>query len=128
MTLSEVIALRSTLVAAGNPRFQCESCLEKESDAARVVKGCEVNSSARVVSFKHLHLRRCPANFATQGMINWVESHTLFRQGVMPFPGALMDQPNKVIELFRVVEDFRAEKAAAEAQRARLKKGMQRGR
>lgn len=125
--MREWVELRSTMLVMDNRRFQCDFCLDKASDSERKLKGCEELSIAQVVRIKKIGLTRCPANFASQGMINWVEAHALFRQGVLPFPGSLMEQPNKVIEVFRVIDDYKADKAAAEAQRNRMP-GVRRGR
>jgi hypothetical protein len=34
----------------------------------------------------------------------------MYQKGVLPFPGALSDQPNKVVELFRTIDSHVAEK------------------
>lgn len=47
--------------------------------------------------------------------------HGMYEQGVMPFGGALGEQPNKVIEAFGVVKSFKYEKMKQEQQRQKLK-------
>ena len=59
---------------------------------------------------------RCIGNFVSDSVLDWVNAHAKFRQGVMPFPGSYLDQPAKVIELFAALENH-FQKQAREAER-----------
>jgi hypothetical protein len=47
-----------------------------------------------------------------------------FERGTLPFPGALSEQPNKAVEIFRVIESFKAEKAREAQAKAEKKRRL----
>lgn len=69
--------------------------------------------------------KTCPGNLASPAVLSWLDHHESFRRGVLPFPGSLLEQPNKVLELFGAFDNYYAERAAAElkAQQAAAKRG-----
>lgn len=73
--------------------------------------------------------KTCPGNLASPTVISWLGHHESFRRGVLPFPGSLLDQPNKVIELFTEFDNYYAERAIAQAkaEAAAMKRGRRGG-
>lgn len=90
------------------------------------MKGCEAPSTITVLKYGGLIFQRCPANFQSTLVLSWMMAHAAFRnQGVLPYPGSLMEQPNKIMEIFGIMDTVKAERDQENAQRQRLE---QRGR
>lgn len=72
--------------------------------------GCDdvlIDTRHRAVGFK---FRTCIGNFFNEEALGWIEAQEKFEQGVMPFPGSYMEQPSKVLDVFRVIKNFKIEK------------------
>lgn len=121
----EWISLRATLHALDNQEFQCGKCLSKHSarsdyqaqtDRMRVVKGCEGISGNVIHRIKlddsggSLGFRSCVGNYFDASVPGLIEAQRAYERGVMPFPGAMLDQPAKMIEIFSVIEGHRLER------------------
>lgn len=117
VTVTESIGLRATLHAIDDDRFQCEKC----KPATRPSKFCLTSSQnvAHVLE-PDLRFRKCPGNFFSFSSLNILEMHNSFEGGVMPYPGAFADQPNKVIEAFRIISVHKANMREAARQRAEM--------
>ena len=46
----------------------------------------------------------CIGNWASDAWHPWLEAHAAYKGGHLPFSGSYMEQPNKVIEVFQVIE------------------------
>lgn len=126
--------MRATLHAITNERFQCGRCLTRyrgradaEQMTARVRLGmaCEeiraepIHHITSASGQREISFATCIGNLYRPGIVRWAEAYALYERGILPFPGPLMDQPNKVIEIFRVIENHRQ----AQADRAARKPG-----
>lgn len=61
--------------------------------------------------------------------MNYLEWHNKYEQGVLPFPGSMSEQPNKIIELFKMIDLYKQDKMKQEIQKQKMKdKAKTRGR
>lgn len=139
MTVPEYVALKATLQAMDNKEFMCSTCLCKYQGRAdeetmiqkwRENKGCFDIKSTHLFSFGTLRFSTCPGNFYSHAAVSIVDNYRHFQRGVMPYPGALVDQPAKIFDAFVIIEGHQAEKAMAEKQRQKFQqtnKGGPRG-
>ncbi len=108
LTALEAVHLRATLHAIDDERFQCGKCKPSQREA----KWCEkLSPNVHWEIDSDLRFRKCPGNYYSQVALNWLEMQQAFELGVMPYPGSLADQPNKIIEAFRVISDYRRKQA-----------------
>lgn len=105
MLVPESVTLSATLHAIDDERFRCSKCPETR----RTGKYCEKSSENVIFKLGNLGFRKCPGNWFSFSALNLIEMQSLFEQGVMPYPGALADQPNKIIEVFRQIASHKAE-------------------
>lgn len=119
-----------------NQNFQCQYCLSRDepgSKAQRIRKtgkGCEQPQHRPVHLHKELKFYRCPGNFYSVQGVYWVQVHSRFESGMMPYPGGLLEQPNKLMEIFEVIESYKRDKIEEEQKKIQKaqSKGMTRGR
>lgn len=72
--------------------------------------------------------RLCPGNFYDQSAIFLIRLYQQFEKGVLPFAGSLADQPNKVMEAFRLIEMYKSDKLEKDIQKQKLRENATRGR
>lgn len=78
-----------------------------------------------------LGFKTCVGNYFSPWLPQWIEAYQMYQKGVLPFPGALTEQPNKVVELFRVIDSHVSEKTEKQIKAMNSKqraKGAVRGR
>jgi len=93
--------------------------LEKE----RRLKGCETILDAAVHRIgKDLSFRTCIGNFVDKSVYSYLDAHRKYEAGILPYPGALMDQPAKILEVFQVIDAHKQDKMRAEAEKSRAVK------
>lgn len=140
--MREWVSLKSSLHAAANTRFDCGTCLtsfashpqgEKALQIERTAKACWGGNVERHViadsSGRILRFTTCIGNWSSDAWAHWLELHEAYRRGILPYPGSISDQPNKVIEIFRVIDGWQTERQieAAKKQEAELKRSQPRG-
>ena len=54
--------------------------------------------------------------------VGLITMHNQFEKGIMPYPGGLMDQPNKIIEAFDVINSYKQAKLVKEREQAKRDK------
>ena len=54
--------------------------------------------------------KRCIGNFVSRQFFEYIEMFLAYEKGVLPFPGSLSEQPCKIIEIFGIIRQMRAEK------------------
>jgi hypothetical protein len=139
LTAEEYVYTRATLHAMDNRKFRCEDCLsqfaghqaEKEMlEKAQALNVCkDVIDTPRFVIGKQQDLKfyTCIGNFYRHEIAQMFRWFLQYEQGVMPFQGAFSDQPNKIIEIFSVMEEYRNDKLdeikRTEKRKSRMKKG-----
>ena len=98
-------------------KFHCGSCitqygtserLRKKTDRKRISKGC-FDFTSKNYRLENVRYLTCIGNFAVP-IDFYIEAFSLYEKGVLPFEGNISDQPNKIIEIFQLIEVRRAEK------------------
>lgn len=123
----EWVQVKSTLLAIKTPEYSCGACLSKYAsrvdgammtEKSRSVKACrEIRTEAFANIDRQIYFKTCPGNFVSGAVLGWLDAHSAYRRGVLPFAGGLMDQPSKVLELFRNFDGYFAERAVEQAKR-----------
>lgn len=127
LTFSEIVYAKATLLSIQNREYQCGSCLNKYagrrdaeamSEKSRASKFCTSLAPEKtfIAVLDFLKFRSCPGNFTRSEIYSWLSAYQRFKAGLLPYPGAYLDQPNKVIELFDI---FQAEETKQEIERAK---------
>lgn len=122
-----------------NRRFNCIDCLkshrkhqngeamrQKERDA----KFCKTEAASYVHKIKdNIFFKSCIGNYYSQSVIMMMNAYLYFdQQGVLPFPGSLMEQPNKAIEVFNVMSQIKTDKMKAKEMADKMAMGALNGR
>jgi hypothetical protein len=110
-------------------KWDCDACVRTIDEATRKgVKGCLGGKDYTIRNGNRDFCRvdRCIGNFYTPSIGFWYRAYRQYLNGVLPFPGALLDQPAKVLDVFGVFESLEYERT--EAQRKNAERGKPRGR
>lgn len=113
--MHEYITLLATLEARIHPKkFDCFKCINKygtrnpeKSERARQLKGC-FDFNTRNYRIENIRYNSCVGNY-TAKLDFYIDLFSNFEKGIMPFTGTLGDQPNKIIEVFQIIEVKRNE-------------------
>lgn len=70
---------------------------------------------------ENILFRKCPGNFYTLALPHLLTLYRQYESGVLPYPGSLMEQPNKILEVFDVIEHHKRAKMEEEAERIKAK-------
>lgn len=117
VTVYESAVIRATLHAVDDVRFLCSKC----KPTTRESKGCtSISKNVRHELEPDLKFRTCPGNFFSHQTLNFLEMHHQFESGVLPYRGSLGEQPNKIIEIFRVIGLHRSRTAEIRRKKAEL--------
>lgn len=73
------------------------------------VKGC-VSTPKTNYKIEGFKLNKCLGNFTSNEIYGYFEMYKLYEKGIMPFDGAISDQPAKIIDLFNMIDQLKAEK------------------
>lgn len=122
----EYVELKATLHSLDDKRYDCGACLstykgrtdeEQMTGILKKQKGCSeaynepIHAIEEVIKFKN-----CIGNYVSSSSFHWIEMHSHFSRGILPFPGSLSDQPSKAIEVFNVIDSHKASVAMRQAQ------------
>lgn len=79
----------------------------EKSRINRRSKGCfdYVTKAHRIDNIRY---DSCIGNYAVP-IEYYIEAFRLYEKGILPFPGGLADQPNKIIAIFNLIEVRRTE-------------------
>lgn len=129
LTIRDEVTIRSSLHALSDQRFLCSSCVRNpKHDMIKRLYRCETVSPEPLHTVNQedvvLKYDRCIGNYFNHQIIQWVEVANQMDKGTMPYPGGYMDQPNKAIEIVRMIkgEQFRQAKAREQEQARRMTK------
>lgn len=123
------------MYAIENRRFYCNDCLSKYDsrrdkdqmlERERQIKNCYGNPGPSIHNINNeIFFSKCIGNYFDHGIANLISLNEHFQKGVMPFRGALLDQPAKIIEAFSVIESIKRDQQikAHQAQEAKQKRG-----
>lgn len=100
-------------------RYQCESCVRSITPPQRLKKGCEGclpgrNFGLALNGKLEYEVTTCLGNLWNPAVFQWMEAYSQFKQGILPFAGALQDQPAKVMDIFQLLGALEAERAEEE--------------
>lgn len=90
-----------------NQTYQCNVCLNKSSDARRKRFGCKElrEKPIPIINYnQRIDFYTCPGNLYDPSVENLLYIHNKFEQGIMPYGGALMDQPAKFIQAMQLID------------------------
>lgn len=118
LSAGEYALLLASIESKVDPKkFHCGTCitqygkserLQKKTLRKRESKGC-FDYSTKSYKFDNLIFKTCPGNFVVP-IDYFVEAFSLYEKGVLPFRGTIGDQPNKIMEVFQLIEVRRNEK------------------
>lgn len=122
----EYIKIVSTIEAILDKKFNCFSCqnmysknqdYEKKRETykahtnkRRAKQNCFSLNDRCVYQLENIKYYTCVGNFYDKSVCDLYEMYTLYDKGVLPYNGALVDQPAKIIEVFQLIGGLRAEK------------------
>ena len=137
MSNAEYIQLQSTLIALDDKELQCAVCVHKHDGkdqgqklnrAFRQVKGCFEPSTRVVHKTDQLTFTRCPGNFFSDAAMFWIEAFERYDKGVLPFPGSLVQQPSKVLDIFGSIAAHKHERMRKQERAQKLRERVTSGR
>lgn len=123
------MSLQATLKAVADSRFNCSECLKKGKGrtdgetylkAIRDSQGCAsplpeyVHAIPVGESGGAIRFRRCIGNYFGQQWLGLLEAYRLYQKGVLPCPGAALEQPAKIMEIFGIFEREEAKRREEE--------------
>ncbi len=91
--------------------YQCNQCTKRLPKVDRDLrKGCSKSLDKPFSSWRDLiKFRKCPANFFSPYWASTIDNFRQYQNGLLPFKGSLLDQPNKVIEAYSFIETLKVE-------------------
>jgi hypothetical protein len=136
ITIAEWIELKSTLTAAHNQRFNCNHCLNDKYpgrpemlEREQTILGCKAAYQKPIHTVGNIKYKKCIGNFTDDSCYNWIEGFEFYEKGVMMFPGCFGEQPAKIIEMMRIIGNFKTEWQLKRAKQKQMKTlGGKRGR
>lgn len=135
LSWQEILEISGSLNASHNEEYNCNKCLAKfegRTDEELMIKrnkerkNCETPANSRLHEIRlsegrSIHLSRCPGNYTLENFSYYMDLYNAYQRGILPFEGSLSDQPNKVMEIFRLIQTFIDAKMKQEAEEQRKK-------
>lgn len=132
LTDLEYIQLKATLHSLDNKQYKCSECLTQYSsrpdhkemtERSRKIKGCFDISDRVLLGLDNgeIKFKTCIGNFFCQNVLNYLQMYEGYTRGILPFGGALADQPAKIFQVFNVIESYKHDKMKEEDKRVKLK-------
>lgn len=117
----EAAILRASLHVVFDDRFKCEKC----PTSKRAGKYCETPSvNVHWMLEKDLQFKRCPGNYLSMSALSYLDWQAEYEaHGTLPYPGALGDQPAKIIDIFSIIEAHKRRVKEVQLKRAALRQG-----
>ena len=96
-------------------RVNCAKCLQKKAhDKIKEMQHCTTISKTPVFPTDEFNYYTCAGKFKLQNWNNLMILSDNFISGINPYGGALIDTPNKLVELSNLVHNFRVDKQIKE--------------
>lgn len=118
LSSGEYVFLLASLESKLDPKkFHCGTCITQYGSSDRLVqkterkrksKGC-FDFTSKNYRLENIRYNTCIGNFSIP-IDYFVEAFSLYEKGVLPFKGGVGEQPNKIMEIFQLIEVRRAEK------------------
>lgn len=80
-----------------------------KTERKRQSKGC-FDLTSKSYSLDNICYKTCIGNYAFNVQY-FLEAFSLYEKGVLPFKGTVGEQPNKIMEIFKLIEVRRSDKA-----------------
>ena len=108
----EFVRLVSSYWYLADKNFNCRECKKQFSASVRDSrKACFTSRKKEYINYNDsIKYFTCPSNHFNQAYASIIEMNRLFHDGTLPFEGGLLDQPSKIIEMFRIVDSLDAER------------------
>ena len=98
-------------------KFHCGTCITQYGSSERLIKKTEIKRKGKGCfdfkskSYRLDNIRYSNCIGAHAVPIDYIlEAFTAYEKGMLPFEGTLAEQPNKMIEIFQMIEMRRAAK------------------
>lgn len=135
VTHLELLQILCTIESIEDKRWNCGHCLGEHKDKPKVTlakqkrKGCFGDENL-TYTMEQYRLKTCPGNFVVPWVFEYIEMYFNYQRGILPYPGALSEQPAKIMEIFAIIGQKRDEIARenAEKQKAAEKRRKKRSR
>lgn len=122
-TLSEfeVLQVTASVWSIFDDKWNCNVCVQSERhDQHKKIKGC-ISTPRTNYQVEGFRINKCLGNFTSKEVYSYFEMHRFYEKGVMPFSGAMSDQPAKLIELMNIIGQLKNEKLKEIEERERKK-------
>lgn len=110
----EYITLVATIESRFKDNFNCFKCVTqygkkdknvKKTLVKRKSQGC-FDFTSKSYAVENIRFRSCVGNYTSN--IDFIsQAFSLYEKGLLPFKGDLGDQPNKIMEVFSLIETRR---------------------
>jgi hypothetical protein len=123
------LELKTTLLVLDNPEYQCWACKNKYisradyaeiTEKSRRLKGC-FDSAVIRHTIGDYRYKTCPGNLFSESALFWIDSYERYCSGILPFGGAWVDQPAKLVDIFRCISAHKHDKMVREQQAQALR-------
>lgn len=113
LTTKEEVLVRSTIHALNNDKFLCYAChtrypskekIETYKEQYRCEKPASFNVHEFVQNGVRYKFNRCIGNYFSTAAVSWLETTNQMDKGILPYPGGYLNQPNKAIEVMRIIK------------------------
>lgn len=108
----EYIEIVATFQVLHDSTYQCNQCTKRvPSQKTRdEKKGCSKELDKPFASWRDLiKFKKCPATFYSGYWASVIDNFRQYDKGVLPYQGSLLDQPNKIIEAYNLIESLKIE-------------------
>ena len=102
-------------ILTSDNKFSCSTCLESPKDpllnkTKRERMHCfDLKQGKHHYKFLNLEYKWCIGNYYSEYAREIIDLYFAYEKGIMPYRGALTDQPAKAMEAFRIIEYYKSE-------------------
>lgn len=82
---------------------------EVASKTVRGEHGCDTMSDIPIYQIDNIQFNTCPCNYRHPHMEFIMQAEAAYDKGILPFPGALIDQPAYIIEAIQLIQILKIE-------------------
>lgn len=112
--MGELVAIIATHKITHEERFQCERCVKQKAPPEQILKirnslGC-FGSRRELYTLEGFRFKSCIGNFYSAAAFFWYRNFRDYQRGILPYPGSLLEQPAKAIEIFQIFESLEAKR------------------
>ena len=114
ISLYEIMTLKACFKIVTRKEFQCSQCKDPKFpkeylDKRRRVKGC-FGSNRPVFQIDEFKFHTCIGNLWSNSFDIVMDMYNLYnKRGKLPFDGTILDQPAKILDIFKIMDSLRNE-------------------